>query len=1466
MGLRSIVLVSVFLVGFQILRASSFELLWSDDAEFSGPATGLMEETWTGEGAPRFNSDGNFFGGGGFSGTEAVEGLPFPVFVEGGAILKLTGTNAWNATYADRDFGVVDAVYPFDGGGLILEANPIIYLSEGGIGTPSDLGKDSLAILGVGQNNGRVIFQEKQEGPLANISAFLPSEATRLVAVENGPAPGTTATIAEFLQFPQRLHYNRDGRVAFFARLEGEGVTFMNDRAIFFESETFELEMLVRSGDIFPTSGIPGSDGAVFIDAVPLMGLNDEGRVAFMGTVTTNVVPSGRIDSLWEISPTGEKSLVVADRVPMETASGGEVTFSGLFQNLEQPIVDQLGNIYFSGNSLTADGLSTEKTLWRKESAGLVKLLTFDNDSLSLPASRLSIDNGDGTITKFTVVYERLKSMQVSDDGRVAFVADFEELERRLDSDGNVISNGRTRTIGEGLWAQDVEGDWEFVAARIGRPANDDDRPISPAERFRLSNAEASPRIWSFIMPFWTPDVSGNGYDGLVPSWWLPDGRLLVRINTFDAEVGLKNYVVAATVEETIETGTGVTYIWDEGINGIDWHEIEDNKTNWVDAFGVRWATPPTTLNAEVTIPKGPDSNPFHVELLQAVPEIASIEVDGILELNAALKVRESTIINGDLFQRENSSLISEGDVEVDGDVVSWKDGIRTIAMDSSHTITTKGMINGNETGIWAKSDNGMLIENEATLSGDQSAGILAESDDGLIFILNKGDISSSNSSAIRAISVSGPIEIQSPELDGAPVVIRSTGDGIKATTDGPIDIVFNGESNSGALTPGMDAFSLHAESTGGPVSIRSKGSLTGTSPGFGAGGIWAKGTGDVYAKHEGRMNVSGQAIIGRSSDGNVIVDGRDAFISSDFGGLKAEAPNGTATVYGGEMGTGQGKGIWVEASGEITVTSDGPIQTVSGILNVSSSGIHTVSSDGGITISSSEMISTSHIAPSDAIYAKASTDITIVNNGSLSTFAGAGMWVESTTGNVEIKHEGLIAPSNLGNGIRATSESGTVMIVSNDLESAVASKGESTIRHAIHASAGGSVSVSWAGDIQSFSSGANGIFAHSETAGVLVTTRGEVSAVGTNGDGVFLSGPSNLTLNILGGSISGSDGLGVGVRFSDGADNKITNHGTISSFSGLSVQAGERNEAIDNFGGIGGNINLGGGTNVLTNHPGSELFSNTEFNLGAGNTFDNSGLFQIGEEGEAVVTTVLTGNWVQQSSARFHVEFQDPNLGSSLTVSESATVAGKLSIRLQDDYEPMSGNTFTLITADSLSGAFDSVRVFEGSVNNPPISRTVKVDLSYTPTSVVAMVEPVLVESYDDWSDLVFSEEEQADELISGPDANPDGDYMSNGDESLFGGDPLAPDGSPVSFDLGDVNAAGGIQISATFNVAGDITDRDWFFETSSNMKDWSEASVTETIMQDMGDFSQMTVEFDEPIPNTGSTFVRLKSRAISL
>ena len=323
--------------------------------------------------------------------------------------------------------------------------------------------------------------------------------------------------------------------------------------------------------------------------------------------------------------------------------------------------------------------------------------------------------------------------------------------------------------------------------------------------------------------------------------------------------------------------------------------------------------------------------------------------------------MRESTILN-DVNLRDNSSLISQGAVTVDGDISSWKNGIRTIATQAGHTITAKGSIFGVETGIWTTSPQGMEIDNEADVSANDVMAVLAESESGAITIRNMGDLSSQNTTALVVLSDTGDIQIHSPGVgaDVGPVAIDSADDGIMAQTGGAIDIEFSGEVTSIANILATSAMAIHADSSGGPVSVRSQGifSTSGVHTGGGAGGgIWAKAAGDVLVKHEGRILGTGWGIFGKSSGGNVEIDSRKAFLSTESGGLIAEAPEGTATVMSGVIATTNGSGVKVVAGDDVVVTSEGTIETISGIQFVSSSGIETESTNGGISISNRKEI-----------------------------------------------------------------------------------------------------------------------------------------------------------------------------------------------------------------------------------------------------------------------------------------------------------------------------------------------------------------------------------------------------------------------------------------------------------------------------------------------------------------------------
>ncbi|MCZ6672484.1 MAG: hypothetical protein O7C75_06025, partial [Verrucomicrobia bacterium] len=1136
----------------------------------------------------------------------------------------------------------------------------------------------------------------------------------------------------------------------------------------------------------------------------------------------------------------------------------GVVTFEdiGLSNYAHYPVLDAAGNVYFYAQSRpefeTNFEIVPEIWKWHAETGLFELVIAFDDSAIYGFQDVWDEDLQKGTILGFDFQF----GFQVSSDGRVAGLGRIPEFNN--DSSSKRVVYRRT-----GFWAQDEEGDWSLLIASHSNPKTVVP-PAPPLDEFK-AGGENFGRATNISLPGADSlrRISG-GEDGLhaAQTWWTDDGLVFFSASFWNEETETVEF--AGRFLATVVGGppgskaTGVRYVWDEGLSTLNWHTIESGDTNWLDANGVRWNKPPTTSSAQVEIPE-----PFCVELKQAVLEIATLNVGGTLELFANLRVTENTVLH-DVTMRGDAELISEGPITVDGDIVAGIHGIRAIWSEPGNTITAKGSIFGIETGIWVTSADGIKIENDADVSSNEVMAILADAQSGNIEITNRNSITSDKSNGIVAIAENGDILINSPGLGEGlmPVVISTGGKGIDAKASGSIDIKFSGKINTiAANNTVVPATGIRAESSSGTVNIESMGMLSTKGDLFQGNGIWVNSQSGITVKHRGSISADGWAVTAESTQGDVLIDAQETFLNAEGGGLQATAPNGKATIYSETINASFSNGIEAKAGGDIEVVSRGAITTMGVKLLVPVSGIYTDTTGGSTMISNTGNIMVTSDSPSPAIYAKAATDITIQNTGRLSSLSGGGIWAESATGTVEINHEGLIGVSGESAGILAKSETGSVIIKSSDPLSWVKTAGGKLSGDAIHASAGGSVSIDWAGEIESTAIGSNAVFAYSETAGVNVTTRGSVNAFGSNADGVLLSGSLILTLNILGGSVSGADGTGTGVRFVDGTDNKLTNHGGISASSMDAIISGNGNETIDNHGIISGNIDLGGGTNALTNHPGSDLVTETEINLGAGNVFDNSGLLQLGEAGEEVVTTVLTGNYIQQSSGTFRVEVEDSDNSDSLTVNGAVTLAGKLNIHLQADHDLQEGDSFELITANSITGTFDSVKVFQGvgPDSQNTVSRSIRFDITYTGTKVTATVVPVTIEDYADWQELFFDEEQAADEEISGPDKNPDGDGLTNREEYVFGGDPLVPDGSPVTFFLNDTANPNELSVSATFDLANDATDAQWFFETSSDLENWIEVGASETGNVDNGDFSQITASLTQPIDVTQRTFLKI-------
>jgi hypothetical protein len=195
-----------------------------------------------------------------------------------------------------------------------------------------------------------------------------------------------------------------------------------------------------------------------------------------------------------------------------------------------------------------------------------------------------------------------------------------------------------------------------------------------------------------------------------------------------------------------------------------------------------------------------------------------------------------------------------------------------------------------------------------------------------------------------------------------------------------------------------------------------------------------------------------------------------------------------------------------------------------------------------------------------------------------------------------------------------------------------------------------GQVDITHTGNITTYGDNSHGIFAQSAAgnlaASVDISLSGDILALGANSSGIVAqslggSGNGDISINILRGAVEGGSDSAAGISIKDGANNTISNYGTITTLGGIAgtaVVATTGNETIDNYGTVTGTVDLGAGTNTFNNRPGGMLNAGQTVNLGSGNTLTNAGTLSPGGKGK-IQTTTLTGNLTQTSSGTYGVD-----------------------------------------------------------------------------------------------------------------------------------------------------------------------------------------------------------------------------------
>lgn len=256
----------------------------------------------------------------------------------------------------------------------------------------------------------------------------------------------------------------------------------------------------------------------------------------------------------------------------------------------------------------------------------------------------------------------------------------------------------------------------------------------------------------------------------------------------------------------------------------------------------------------------------------------------------------------------------------------------------------------------------------------------------------------------------------------------------------------------------------------------------------------------------------------------------------------------------------------------------------------------------------------------------------------------------------------------------------------------------------------------------------------------------------------------------------------------------------------------------------ITGNAEIGGALGVGAS-PGFGV-------IGGDLTLDNASVVHLEIGGEAPVT-----------------EFDQ------LTVGGTTTLNGKLILSSWDDYKIHPNDEFLLIETSDLVGNFVEI-------DQTDLGREYRLALRQEANGLVARAAPLTIDSYEDWKNAFFTATDAANPTLSGPDMDPDGDGRSNRMEYAMGGSPYNDDGTALTITQ-QIDAGPGLPVLLSFDWYG-VPDAAYVFEASPDLTTWTEAQILKASSEDQGDYSRVTVLFEEP-DNVAVNSVFLRAKVVA-
>ena len=211
--------------------------------------------------------------------------------------------------------------------------------------------------------------------------------------------------------------------------------------------------------------------------------------------------------------------------------------------------------------------------------------------------------------------------------------------------------------------------------------------------------------------------------------------------------------------------------------------------------------------------------------------------------------------------------------------------------------------------------------------------------------------------------------------------------------------------------------------------------------------------------------------------------------------------------------------------------------------------------------------------------------------------------------------------------------------------------------------------------------------------------------------------------------------------------------------------------------------------------------------------------------------TGLITGDLNLLPGSEMIVEFAGTTPGTEfdfLEVGGTANLDGSLTLKLLDDYRPALGTSFQFLQAGTVSGDFTTI-------DQSCLPRDLRFTVAPAATGLSATIGTLSIANYAQWRAAYFYGADLADDLVSGPAADPDGDGQSNLLEYVTDGRPCEPDLPPLTI----VSAKPSI---LELRWANGVTDYTWQLQSSLDLESpWSIAAhtiVSQTMSDTRSDF----------------------------